>query len=309
MFGGARCGSAATLVVFVAALLGCFDHQASAAQAPSVRPLVATFDLPASVDLEISFVASERREGGSTLRFGSESASASYSVRPDLLTRRRLEVDYGSLGSISLRFRPDKKQTGRCDNKGGTFTGTIRFEAEGVPLIDESRVEGQVGRPPLEGVCIPGLNDRSAPTPAAVMHRATKKDSRALFSCDRNGDFAYGALPDFFDDRGTIHVAVANSRLGRVDVQRHRIAFGPGRKLRVSRDGRRGRVDPPRPFTGSARFRRGRLTGDLSVPMLGIDTPVALTPAIAGSLPGFGRRCDSLFGTPDSGAENFGRVR
>lgn len=296
-----------TLFLGALAMVGSGLLCASAGAADGQRDLQASFYLPGSHGYDLTFVASEVGDGfGSTLMAERGYALVDYSVRPDVLTRRRVDVDFGSLGRISVRFKPSAKQTGRCDVKDGTFTGEITFAADGgFTSVDEVSVEGQVGRPPIGGICIPGLTGRPSASPASLLARAKDySDPGSIISCDQKGEYGYFAIQKFFSDHGTVHFAGAQDRIGKVEVRRYISAGGRTKSLRVSRDGRSARTRPPRPFTGTGLLRNGRLSGDLSVPLLGLSAPVELTPA-NGSAREFGRQCDKLFSIPPSGAETF----
>ena len=81
--------------------------------------------------------------------------------------------------------------------------------------------------------------------------------------------------------RGVDHRVETFSRRAGLIVVRYASAVGDRDSLAVSRDGETATVVPPRPFSGSAEYANGRLTGDLAVPLPGLERPVRLTPSPA----------------------------
>lgn len=246
----------------------------------------ATFTLPASNGYELEFRANRTVHGTEAwITVTRGDGAASYHVTPELITSHRIEADFGPYGNVSIRYHATgPEEGGPCnEDRPAAFRGTIGFEGEGRFTSVRARSAQGVVRPLGGGVCVPGLTTRSeAPIPRIV----------ALFSCNPSLGYGYAAIDGL--SRRPFHLAVQIARIGRVDVTRQYFREGSLESFAFRKDGSAASVLPPGQFSGSGSFADGRLSGDLSILLPGLEIPLALVPAEAG----FGRpprACNSRF--------------
>jgi hypothetical protein len=117
-----------------------------------------------------------------------------------------------------------------------------------------------------------------------------------LQACQSDQNLAYVAFAGF--PRGVLHGVTAFERIQRVGIERRVDYSASPETFTYSHGLEEGRVEPGGPFTGSATYAGGRLTGDLTVSLPGRTRPFQLTPARAaisrnGPLTD---ECDRVFG-------------
>ncbi len=261
---------------------------APAVSAPSDKPakephFAVRFAMPASNGYRLSFTA---HTGGETARLTVKKldrrgggAQVQYRVQAETVTRRRVRASFGPFGEVDVRFDARRKVKDPDDCHPtivGTFRGMIDFEGDnGFTAADATAVEGAIKR-----------GGFGPPLPCFLQREAGHdgmdglEDIVFLIACRPSG-LGYAAI-DGLDARKVFHIAELQQRLGGVDVTRLLVEPGTRSTFTYSRDGRRARVRPPAPFTGAARLRARRLRGDLKVPLPGVESPVALTPMLAG---------------------------
>jgi hypothetical protein len=101
----------------------------------------------------------------------------------------------------------------------------------------------------------------------------------ALQACQPDQNLAYAAFAGF--PRGVLHGVTAFERIQRVEIERRVDYSASPETFTYSHGLKEGRVEPGGPFTGSATYADGRLTGDLTVSLPGRTRPFALAPARA----------------------------
>ena len=189
---------------------------------------------------------------------------------------RRVSADFGPLGRVSVRFDERRRDVikapkgceGRITQRYGFFRGGFRFR-------------GGHGWPPRPGPAGAGRGDQRRPVQLRRGVGAIQTPSEWLPDDVRAG-FRPGLRGrELRAGRRSQGRGAAFSRRAGLIVVPYASAFGDRDSLAVSRDGGTATVVPPRPFSGSAEYANGRLTGDLAVPLPGLERPVRLTPSPA----------------------------
>lgn len=211
---------------------------------------------------------------------------AEYTVQ-GAVSVKGVEADFGSLGKISVRFKPSgvvRTKTLPKTSKGcrvphtivrrmGTFVGTIRFTGEaGYTTAEAVEARGSIGTPEAT-ICIGSGPDESGgnrhhehrrPRPPAPYLGATATDNRLGFAASSSG---LGKSASF--------VADAREKSGKVSIFRFLVKGGPPSSFEVDPGFNSASVAPPPPFSGTATFQRGpkgappSWSGSLAVSFLG----------------------------------------
>jgi hypothetical protein len=197
-----------------------------------------------------------------------------------------IHAGFRQFGKVDVRFHPTAKAARGLppDCFGGTtgaatvpgyFTGTVDFKGQGAYTVGRAhRVRGEVVLPPTEqcplvaGGANPLLEDPSAGLPPADTRMTLSALDKAgtgglLFVARRAGKAG------FFAERfGTV---------GRIGLLSYDWATGPRSTFTSDPQVSFGKVDPPKPFVGSATLKRGphgkrAWTGDLAATFPGGET-------------------------------------
>ncbi|HET6831570.1 MAG TPA: hypothetical protein VFH44_09505 [Solirubrobacterales bacterium] len=246
----------------------------------------------------------EDRPGRGPAAFGFWKASEGYdSGGPGFLTgasyiarrsgsfrERRLTAEVGALGAVDARFeqsgvRRRIHRIGRgCREveviRRGRFVGRIDFAGEGgYAEVHRKRLRGRIDSYRFSDGCRGHRSDRrvsfAAKAPAGVMRA---RGHPLLASC--------GADPDtgLIAGRGSGGAGVlasSDERANGIRAVRYLFATGDHDWFRTGPNLRRATIQPTLPaFTGTARYARGALTGDLRVSLPGLDD-LPLTPGDA----------------------------
>lgn len=244
---------------------------------------ISVFKLKASNHFRLEVMASNTG--------GSESVSAHFFRGDDdvtyqvigrsYVTRKRVRADFGRFGSINVRFAPRAGAASRCVRQTvrGTFRGRIEIAAENhLTEVETSKAKGI-----LQVTGCGGGGGRRQEDPQL----RAKSDTTVLTTCGSR-DLIYAAQRTFLQ---TAHSVLKVERHRYLTIYRFTVAFDPLESFVVSPGLRTASVSPGPPFAGQAVFEDGTLTGDLKVSLLGLDEPVALTPATAAIGRSEGRLC------------------
>lgn len=225
----------------------------------------------------VDFAASAQGRRGGAVLIASGRRGGAYYLKPRAaeVTPRRVRADFGPIGRVSVRFEErDRDVTtapkgceGRMSQRYGLFRGGFRFRGE----REFARVRGRRAR----GEVTMGGPFTCDAVPAPVRRRAA---SYYLTTCGPPSAPVYTAQGF---GRSVDHAVEAVSRRAGLIIVRNAGAVGDRDSLAVSGDGATATLEPPRPFSGSAEYADGRLTGDLTVPLPGLERPVRLTPSRA----------------------------
>jgi len=211
--------------------------------------------------------------------------SVSYEVPVD--PGAGLHAVFGSLGTVAMQFERRKRSVTRQGKncayirETGVFRGEFSFAGEdGYTSAEATSAEGEILRLP-NGLCgfraaRGGFPDRFRVT-QVVAHSRTA-----------NGFVQFGASR-LGDEKQAEFAAELREVVGAMTISRRARAFNPaGFVLSPGKRSRRASVDPPAPFTGSARFADPAAgaptwTGSLSITLPG-------APEVALTGPGFAAR-------------------
>lgn len=253
---------------------------------PPEQPQIRFFEfaLPASDGYRLHFFAIDDDGSPETasLSVTKDGGNATYSQpRVEVLTKRRVVADFGPFGAVRVVFKPQGRQgDGRActpfPTVKGSFRGVIRFRGDdGFTSARATRAPGTV-----ESFGFPDPDcekDRRLRPPEPVI----------LSSCSQDGTTEYIAFKDQRSDL-VFHQATTTERQAGLRIFRSAFAEGSTSTFTTKRDLSAARVMPGAPFTGSASFSSGELTGDLSAPVPGRDEPLSVTPGQATLGKGFG---------------------
>jgi hypothetical protein len=273
----------------LAALVACLSLAESASAGKKTqRFLDVRIDARASNGYNFTFEAFRAQPGGgsATITFERENSSAFYILRrPAVVTKRRVQADFGEIGAVDLRYRSefsDDRHHRGCERHSfsfGKFRGGLRIEGEsGYSRVQQGVSMGAVYTNLVRGRCKHG-GDEVVAIPYRGPAAASGKD--ILGSCGGASGAGFIAANAFFD-QGSLFLASKSSRTKAFQVLRTIYAEGADRMFHV--DGRTAKVRPPEPFEGRAELRGGELKGNLRAPLPGAGM-VDLTPG-DGSLSG-----------------------
>jgi hypothetical protein len=222
---------------------------------------------PASVIVS----ASRGRDGGSV--------TSTYEVRnPRLVRPHRIAASLGELGKIHVRYVP-RKRVGSCSQPTGTFRGVIRFRGEdGYTTAHARKVPGVLSPYWCEGH-------------RHVAREPRRRQASLLTSCRlprRTAYLAYGAA------RAAAHQIQVFERGGRLKITRFGSFQDSGGSFHVDLAQHTATLSPGWPFSGSATYADGRLTGNLTASLPGLAGPVEITPAHASLGEGVTKQCERV---------------
>jgi len=235
--------------------------------------------------------ATERADAGEP---GFSTESASYVARRSgSLHGRRLRATIGTFGAVDARF----EQTGfkrRVLHHGrgcreievtrrGLFVGRIDFAGEGgYAEVHREKIRGRIDRFRISDGCLgPRVDQRARFAPKQLPDVSRGGRAPLLVSCGADPDSAFIAGRD--SDAASVF-ASSNERSNGVRTLRFLVAIGDRDWFRTGPKLRRATVQPTFPaFSGSARYARGALTGDLRVSLPGLaDLPLTPGDAVLG---------------------------
>ena len=204
-------------------------------------------------------------------------------------SRQGIGARFGNRGRVSVKFKPSgrmkrERPPKRCKGKPritrfGIFVGTIRFAGEGrYTEVDAGRARGSTGTSPRWKCKPPRGGGRSS---------ATSDDSGVdlsfLFASTPRGSRAVGALSLDIpaEPRTIIILAGLTERQGSIRVDRLAIRATRPRTFTFDEALISATLSPPKPFSGTATFRRNpdrstSWTGSLSVSLPGAEKNVRL---------------------------------
>lgn len=273
-------------LIFVACPGVCFaSHPASSVslEGPEAQ---AEFSRKASNGYSILF---EVNRGMASLTARSDEGTVIYSGRGSLVDGR-IQFGLGKLGRISARFKPDgsidrlrppKSCKGREQVvRSGAFVGSIKFRGEsGYTRLNAHRVHGTMASP-RSWKC-PATPDRhsgnAASLPAALS--AFTPHNRVVFVAIGGSE----ELPFRFFIAGT------SERQGALRVNRSVLVEGGPRSFDALGDLSSATVIPPKPFAGTASFKRNadgstEWSGTLSVALPGVESTALTGPTFTANL-------------------------
>lgn len=292
MLVGAKRSRPAGAALAVALCLAVAALPAPAAAAPR--------DLEARVSLEGSNGFSVNVTGGAYSGFRTASIRArrggritSYGTLREVTLRRRLfAADFGSRGSLRLRFDPRDARSvdgaprcgeGRARVVSGVFSGRIEIQGEhDFTTVERTRAPGTMTRSGL-GYC---RKSRPLDQPRHPERRIS------LSGCRLDGPRAMSGLIALSDrpagPRSVTWAAIRLERAAGLFVSRYVSLRAASTTLRSAPgDFASAELTPPSPFAGGAEYSfsedgvgndAGELTGDLTAGFAGSGGPVALTP-------------------------------
>lgn len=223
------------------------------------------------------------------------SAAAFYSARHGgSLRGRRLTAAVGAFGVVDARFeRSSRKKRvhsygGGCKEisvrRRGLFVGRIDFAGEGsYAEVHRETIRGRIDSSRFSG-CHGRRDDSRASFPVKVPVGVTRAQGNPLLaSCGADPETGLVALRDA---EGAAVLASSDERFREqgMRIVRYLIASGDRDWFRTGPKLRRATIEPTFPaFSGSARYARGALTGDLRVSLPGLaDVPLTLGDAVLG---------------------------
>lgn len=241
-----------------------------------------TFTAPASDGFKVSFSASAGPRDGkqqASFSFNHGIQSVTYTVNGrGAIDGNRIEGDFGKFGSFSGTFTGEIKagHDGKgCDpvvRRRTHFSGKLDVEGEhGFATARLTEADGRIIALVKDPDCVP---------PASERKPERKPEQVQLQACPARGTHLYAHL----DRRRGISSFQVNTLERRGSVHIGRVAYVNGEEsdFDVADDLSEATLTPGGPFSGSAEFADGKLTGDLVVEQLGLTEPVALTPAVTG---------------------------
>ena len=205
---------------------------------------------------------------------------ASYTqAKPEVLTERRLVADFGPYGRVAVSFEPSAAGGGdKCPSaETGEFSGKISFTGDnGFTKLRATSADGT--RRFYGARTCPGHD-------GAADRRVESRKGRVpvvLASCAEAGGRYYAVK---HRDRDTVdHQFTAPAeRVGNVHILRYAETEKSSSSFTSATDLSTARVDPGGPFDGAATFsaKSGKLSGDLTVTLPGLDQPLDVTPGDA----------------------------
>jgi hypothetical protein len=273
----------------------------AAATAATAKPPIRARPAPATVNFKLTsangFRASVETFGRQiTLTLYRHQQFAIYRVRGKVSADGDVDARFGSLGRISVAFKPDAVAHDPCreeiEGRAGVFAGTIAFTGEqDYVRLRADRVRGHA--------YIRGEAKGCEPTPLASRRGSDEIERQEAEEPDtatltvygprkRRAFRAIGARPD--QGQGyTYFFAWADERRGRMRVSRgigksarsRTFVFGPSLTTAT--------VRPPEPFGGGGSFQRNPdgstvWTGSLTVPILGAGRLTVARPGFAATM-------------------------
>ncbi|HKO37634.1 MAG TPA: hypothetical protein VJU14_04630 [Solirubrobacterales bacterium] len=271
------------------------------AAAPAATAATTPVASPANVDIEFDPPANhglsahvENHREEIMLVVERKARSVEYVV-PGEVTETGLKAQFGKLGVIEVAFTPTKtrrvKPPKECKGEPSTlseglFVGTIRFRGErDYVRIEATRAEGtmEISREP-EWRC--SSDDKPVPPPSAQpsstlipSERAKpKREQASLFVAKGGCACFFAAFTGRSEIEGDVDEFVAFIGVKIEEREKMEITRGLSVLARPSRfvfdhDAGTARIDPPRPFTGTATYKRrpdrDLWRSTLRVPLLG----------------------------------------
>jgi hypothetical protein len=276
----------AGLLIFVACPGVCFASDPASSVSFDGPEAQAEFSRKASNGYSILF---EINRGKASLTARSNEGAVIYSGKGSLVDGR-VQFGLGKLGRISARFKPDgsvdrlrppKFCKGREQVvRSGAFIGSIKFRGEsGYTRLNVHRISGTMASP-RSWKC-PDTPDRlsgnSASLPAVLS--AFTPHSHVLFVAIDGSEL----LPfQFF-------IARRSERQGALRINRSVLAEGEPVSFNASGNLSSATVSPPKPFSGTASFKRNEdgsteWLGTLSVALPGVESTALTGPTFTAKL-------------------------
>lgn len=206
------------------------------------------------------------------------SAATYLDFRHQRVTARDVHADLGPGRKVHAKFaeRSRREDTvpgcrGRRTIRRGVLIGRISFVGEHrYVAVRKHRIPARV--------TVDGIHGCRHPSP----RRDQWPRAFALSACRPAADLIYGAFaPGNEIDGDPQHfAATATSRGSRV-VARDLLLAGKASSFEAADDLSTATVHPGGPFDGTGTYADGRLTGDLAATFLGLERPLAITPAEA----------------------------
>jgi hypothetical protein len=278
--------SIAGLLIFVACPGVCFASDSASSVSSESPKAQVEFSRKASNGYSILF---EINRGKASLTARSDEGTVIYRGKGSLVDGR-IQFGLGKLGRINVRFKPDgsvdrlrppKPCKGREQMvRSGAFVGSIKFRGEsGYTRLNADRVHGTMASP--RSWRCPDPPDRhpgnAASLPAAL--GAFTPHGHVFFVAIGGSDL----LPFRFFIAGT------SERHGALRVNRSVLVEGGPASFDVLGDLSSATVSPPKPFVGTASFKRNadgstEWLGTLSVALPGVESTALTGPAFTANL-------------------------
>lgn len=266
---------------------------APAATVPAASPanIDVEFDLPANNGLDAHV---ENHREAVLLEVERKGRIVEYEV-PGEVTEAGLKAQFGKLGVIEVAFTPTETRKSKppkgckgepSTSSEGLFVGTIRFRGErNYVRIEATQAEGtmEISREP-EWRCagdnkpVPPPSAQPSSTPTPGERAKPKRKQASLFVGKRGCSCFFAAFTGRYENEGDVEdfVAFVGARIEKrekMEISRGlSVLARPGRFV-FDHDAGTARIDPPRPFTGTATYKRrpGRdlWRSTLRVPLLG----------------------------------------
>ena len=179
------------------------------------------------------------------------------------VTDRSIDANFGRLGRISVRVRPQGRprvdpppamcEGGPESTTRGSFVGTIRFRSEdGDYDVDVGRARGLVHSQPRLKCRFPDRKPPPERPPEEILLIAGDCQGRTLAVAVPPDDPAFVG-----DEQGAVVLASASERRGRILIWRFAFALAPRSPLTYASDLSSATLTAPNLFSGSAAFAQG----------------------------------------------------
>lgn len=276
----------AGLLIFAACPDVCFASDPPSSVGVEEPEAQAEFSAKASNGYSISF---EINRGKASLTARSDEGTATYSGKGSL-AGGRIQFGLGKLGRISARFKPDgrvrrlqppKSCKGREQVvRSGAWIGSIKFRGEsGYTRLNAHRVSGTMASP-RSWKC-PDRPDRHLGNAASlpVVLGAFTPHSQVVFVAIGGSELLSF---QFF-------IAGTSERYGALRINRSALVEGKPASFDASEDLSSATVSPPKPFAGTASFKRNadgstEWSGTLSVALPGVEGTALTGPTFTAKL-------------------------
>jgi hypothetical protein len=192
------------------------------------------------------------------------------------VTSRRVVARFGSLGRISVRFKPLGRGVPGPVHEG-VFVGTIKFTGErGYVRINATKAVGAIG---LQGRAAPRAS-RSLDLGAGSSRAAAERETATLTATSGPRLFRVAAFREPNGSGKALYAALVHEQNGPIEIGRGALVVAPVSSFPFDHASGTATATPPAPFSGSATLGTRpdgskSWEGSLSVALLGAD-PVTL---------------------------------
>jgi hypothetical protein len=276
----------AGLLIFAACPGVCFASDPASSVSFEGPEAQAEFSRKASNGYSILF---EVNRGKASLTARSDEGTVIYSGKGSLVDGR-IQFGLGKLGRISARFKPDgsvdrlrppKSCKGREQVvRSGAFVGSIKFRGEsGYTRLNAHRVYGTMASP-RSWKCpdTPYSHPKNAASLPAVLGAFTPHSHVVFVAIGGSEQLPF-----------RLFIAGTSERHGALRIRRSALAEGKPVSFDVLEDLSSATVSPPKPFAGTATFKRNadgstEWVGTLSVALPGVESTALTGPTFTTNL-------------------------